>query len=718
MQRARPSPAGAPGGRAGGRRGAGARRAELGRLLPRARAPSASPPARCACALAPPAPRPRSSGDRAATAELGAAGLGARGTRARPGPHPNSASQAPRRRRSRVNLGRPPTPLPASVSPLVGSATHCAVSWGVRNAEILRFSPLGGLTLYAPPIKAGPSILEERKVGPTLDCGSIARALRGEAMPKDPEEGRKVAARGISPQAICTRDPPHGGLWASPALVPTPPAFELAGSCRGYRALLVGEGWSRGIPQTILQNNNNSDGNNRAASYKHHYSQTGPAGCPHSSTEAPLSLYGSTCFFSPRPRGPKQHANFSCLRSFIGTRFRHEAAAVAGSESQLKKMVSKFKYRDPTVRKTVSVITLYKDLKPVLDSYVFNDGSSRELMNLTGAIPVPYRGIHINNPICLWLLDTYPYNPPICFVKPTSSMTIKTGKHVDANGKIYLPYLHEWKHSQSDSLGLIQVMTVVFGEELPVFSRPTISASYPPYQATGPPNTSYVPGMPSGISAYPSGYPPNPSGYPGCPYPPGGQYPVTTSSQYPSQPPVTTVGPSRVGTISEDTLSASLISAVSDKLRWRMKEEMARAQAELNALKRAEEDLKKGHQKLEEMVTCLDQEVAEVDKNIELLRKKDEELSSTLEKMENESENNDIDEVIIPTAPLYKQILNLYAEENAIEDTIFYLGEALRRGVIDLDVFLKHVCLLSCKQFQLRALMQEARKTAGLSDLY
>lgn len=68
-------------------------------------------------------------------------------------------------------------------------------------------------------------------------------------------------------------------------------------------------------------------------------------------------------------------------------------------------------------------------------------------------------------------------------------------------------------------------------------------------------------------------------------------------------------GPSRDGTISEDTIRASLISAVSDKLRWRMKEEMDGAQAELNALKRTEEDLKKGHQKLEEMVTRLDQEV-------------------------------------------------------------------------------------------------------------
>lgn len=79
----------------------------------------------------------------------------------------------------------------------------------------------------------------------------------------------------------------------------------------------------------------------------------------------------------------------------------------------------------------------------------------------------------------------------------------------------------------------------------------------------------------------------------------------------------------------------------------------------------------------------------EVDRNIELLKRKDDELSEALEKMENQSENNDIDDVIVPTAPLYKQILNLYAEENAIEDTIFYLGEALRRGVIDLEVFLK-----------------------------
>ena len=35
------------------------------------------------------------------------------------------------------------------------------------------------------------------------------------------------------------------------------------------------------------------------------------------------------------------------------------------------------------------------------------------------------------------------------------------------------------------------------------------------------------------------------------------------------------------------------------------------------------------------------------------------------------------------------RILNLYAEENAIDDATYFLGEALRREAITLDVFLK-----------------------------
>lgn len=63
-----------------------------------------------------------------------------------------------------------------------------------------------------------------------------------------------------------------------------------------------------------------------------------------------------------------------------------------------------------------------------------------------------------------------------------------------------------------------------------------------------------------------------------------------------------------------------------------------------------------------------------------------------------------------------KRLLNAYAEEAAIEDSIYYIGEAFRNGVLDLDVFLKHVRQLSRKQFMLRALMQKCRQKAGLAS--
>ena len=48
------------------------------------------------------------------------------------------------------------------------------------------------------------------------------------------------------------------------------------------------------------------------------------------------------------------------------------------------------------------------------------------------------------------------------------------------------------------------------------------------------------------------------------------------------------------------------------------------------------------------------------------------------------------------------RILQLYAEENAIEDTIYYLGEALRKDVIELEVFLKVWDICSYLQYFLK----------------
>ena len=83
-------------------------------------------------------------------------------------------------------------------------------------------------------------------------------------------------------------------------------------------------------------------------------------------------------------------------------------------------------------------------------------------------------------------------------------MSIKVSSHVDGNGKIYLPYLHEWDPNNSDILGLIQMCIITFGEQPPVFARPAGAVQ----QHQPPPRPVYPP---QAASNYP-GYPPASSG--------------------------------------------------------------------------------------------------------------------------------------------------------------------------------------------------------------
>lgn len=120
----------------------------------------------------------------------------------------------------------------------------------------------------------------------------------------------------------------------------------------------------------------------------------------------------------------------------------------------------------------MNAITHYRNLSPIVDKYVFPDGNQKDLVCLTGTIPVSYRGAVYNIPVSLWITDSHPYAAPLCYVKPTQDMTIKVSKHVDSSGRIFLPYLSDWKANTSDLLGAIQVMIIVFGETPPVYSKP------------------------------------------------------------------------------------------------------------------------------------------------------------------------------------------------------------------------------------------------------
>ncbi|XP_030685369.1 ubiquitin-conjugating enzyme E2 variant 3 isoform X2 [Nomascus leucogenys] len=136
----------------------------------------------------------------------------------------------------------------------------------------------------------------------------------------------------------------------------------------------------------------------------------------------------------------------------------------------LRRLLGKYKFRDLTVEELKNVNVFFPHFKYSMDTYVFKDSSQKDLLNFTGTIPVMYQGNTYNIPIRFWILDSHPFAPPICFLKPTANMGILVGKHVDAQGRIYLPYLQNWSHPKSVIVGLIKEMIAKFQEELPLYS--------------------------------------------------------------------------------------------------------------------------------------------------------------------------------------------------------------------------------------------------------
>ncbi|EDW17804.1 tumor susceptibility gene 101 protein isoform X2 [Drosophila mojavensis] len=403
-------------------------------------------------------------------------------------------------------------------------------------------------------------------------------------------------------------------------------------------------------------------------------------------------------------------------------------------EAQITKYLSKYKNVAATRKDVVDVITAYRSLTYNLEKFVFNDGSVKDLFALQGTIPVVYKNNTYYIPICIWLMDTHPQNAPMCFVKPTPTMQIKVSMYVDHNGKVYLPYLHDWQPHSSDLLSLIQVMIVTFGDHPPVYSKPKeqVAVPYPansfmPQPGGAGASNQFLP-YPNASGASGGNFPPYPTGGANImPYPPaGGQpgssggYPPYMNYPQPGYPgsigynPAGVGTPSSTGTITEEHIKASLISAVEDKLRRRIQEKVNQYQAEIETLNRTKQELVEGSAKIDAIVARLEREEIELQKNIAVLREKEEELKKSLESLEN-AEAIDPDEAVTTTAPLYRQLLNAYADEAATEDAIYYLGEGLRGGVIDLETFLKHVRQLSRKQFILRATMQKCRQKAGLA---
>ena len=170
-----------------------------------------------------------------------------------------------------------------------------------------------------------------------------------------------------------------------------------------------------------------------------------------------------------------------------------------------------------------------------------------------------------------------------------------------------------------------------------------------------------------------------------------------------------------VGTITADHIRISILSAVEDKVKRRLREDLSQSQAEVDSLRKVSEELNQGHSRLSSIMSKVTAEEQELGRNVSVLENKKQEMEVMVDKVQDGEEIN-CDEAVIASNPLYKQLMNSYAEESATEDAIYFLGEALRKGTIDIDVFLKQVREVSRRQFMLRATMIKCRDKAGLQQ--
>jgi ESCRT-I complex subunit TSG101 len=172
------------------------------------------------------------------------------------------------------------------------------------------------------------------------------------------------------------------------------------------------------------------------------------------------------------------------------------------SERQVGDLLTKcqYKYKDLTRRDVMAALSYFKELSPRADKYVYPNGASKELVSLFGTIPVNFRNSTYNIPVQVYLPDAYPYEAPFVYVRPTPDMSINVSSAVDSNGRVYLPALSEWRHPMSDLYMLLNLLTIKFSEQTPLYSKfksggggsaaaATTASTYsdPPYPTQNPP---------------------------------------------------------------------------------------------------------------------------------------------------------------------------------------------------------------------------------------
>ncbi|KAG9103682.1 hypothetical protein FRC06_008933 [Ceratobasidium sp. 370] len=438
------------------------------------------------------------------------------------------------------------------------------------------------------------------------------------------------------------------------------------------------------------------------------------------------------------------------------------------TQKWLKQVLTPYPNKDHIYTDIDSTLAAHPTLKPKNDVYTFNDGRAQLLICVHGLIPITFRQATYNIPVAIWIPLEYPRLPPLVYVVPTSDMLVKSSKHVDPSGECTFEYLDNWRRKseieRTSSPGRPPPPPA-----LPYANQPPARPPFPFNQSNPRPppipspqnfqqahnRSSSLAGRvtsPSHLSATPIhapspqasnrwSMPPQPAAQqPQQPPPPPAAYQYQPAP--PPPPPLAAPAPTPIinvpippaprpalqpNFLDEDETPSQAVEAPPSPnapprpmnpellhLHYAIHQKIT---AELSALSNAlagdTERLRATQADLLAGEPAIRDEMARLEAVRSVCVAVGDRLNDAVTRAEANVHNlkskgdPEVDELVCSTAIVYNQLIDLIAEDKAIEDTMYHLHRALNSGRIDLDRFIRTVRILAQEQFMKRALIEK-----------
>uniref|UniRef100_A0A7S1URT0 UEV domain-containing protein n=1 Tax=Grammatophora oceanica TaxID=210454 RepID=A0A7S1URT0_9STRA len=367
-------------------------------------------------------------------------------------------------------------------------------------------------------------------------------------------------------------------------------------------------------------------------------------------------------------------------------------------------------YRDPSrVDRDASGLlrsSVGKHLRPEIANLVENNGDTHNTLCLKGTIAIHYRGQTYQQLVDVHFPEGYPVRPPTIFVRLAPNMYVKDGHpHVGSDGKVYLPYLHEWRAHSHNMVELIVAMSSVFSADPPVFSRPKKAKAKKAPKPADPPPPSYDDSMAAALRASQK------EAEERAAREAEEANRISSLARKAEEEEERKQAEEERQRAAQEAWDAKLFgdkkTKVKNKVSKYLKELSRDTKASLQADWQDQRSLQTSSSRLKEQLNFMEKTKGELEDSVAKVTQATAELQEWIEQQESakkdETEKVDVDSLVTPDNKVHEQMLELSSENHALTDALYFLDNALHRQTLGMSEHLKEVRRLAKRQFLVRA---------------